>query len=247
MERKTILITGASSGIGAATARLLSHENRIILCGRDTERLELIRSECEGTDHLIWQYDLSDVEGIEESLSLFIRENCLSINGFASCAGMIKYLPVKNFTHKGFDEIFRTNVISAALIIKILAGKRYNSDNLKSVVFVSSNISNFGARAHALYSSSKAAVDGLMRSLAVELAPRVRVNSVLPGAVETRMTSHIYADSELVERMAKSFPLGLGMADDIAKSIRFLLSNESRWITGQQLTVDGGRTINLTV
>ncbi|MDE7382174.1 MAG: SDR family oxidoreductase [Muribaculaceae bacterium] len=247
MKKKIILVTGASSGIGAETARLLSHEYRIILCGRDWERLESVRSECEGDDNLIWPYDLSDINDIENSLSSFIKDNSLEIYGLAACAGMIKYLPVKNFSPKSFEEIFRTNVISSALLVKVLVNKKYNAGNLRSVVFVSSNISNFGAKAHALYSSSKAAVDGLMRSLSVELAPHVRVNSVLPGAVETRMTSHIYSDTELVERMAESFPMGLGRTEDIAKGIRFLISDDSRWITGQQLIIDGGRTVNLTV
>ena len=85
-----------------------------------------------------------------------------------------------------------------------------------------------------------------MRSLAVELAPHVRVNSVLPGGVRTRMTENMYQDEELISRMAATYPLGLGNVSDISQAVRFLLSDEARWITGQQLTVDGGRTINVT-
>jgi len=85
-----------------------------------------------------------------------------------------------------------------------------------------------------------------MRCLAVELAPRVRVNSVLPGAVKTEMTDGIFADDEIAGRMEKEYPLGIGSPEDIADMVRFLLSENAKWITGQQLTVDGGRTINIS-
>ncbi|MFR7810682.1 MAG: SDR family NAD(P)-dependent oxidoreductase [Butyricimonas faecihominis] len=88
-------------------------------------------------------------------------------------------------------------------------------------------------------------MDSLMRSLAVELAPRVRVNSVLPGGVRTAMTEHMYQDENLIERMA-ALSLGPGKVKDIYMAVKFLLSDEARWVTGQQFTVDGGRTINIT-
>lgn len=124
--------------------------------------------------------------------------------------------------------------------------RKLNGDTLKSVVLISSNISNFGAKAFGVYGASKGAMDALMRSLAVELAPKVRLNSVLPGGVRTTMTEHMYQDEELVKRMAATYPLGLGEANDIYEVVNFLLSDKARWITGQQCTVDGGRTINIT-
>ena len=140
---------------------------------------------------------------------------------------------------------FNINVVSAALITKILAGRK-NQKALKSAVFISSNISNYGAKAFSIYSSAKSGLDGLMRSLAVELAPDVRINSVLPGGVKTRMTEHMYEDEDLIKRMESLYPLGLGKVDDICHVVQFLLSDDARWITGQQITVDGGRTINIT-
>ena len=85
-----------------------------------------------------------------------------------------------------------------------------------------------------------------MRCLAVELAPNVRVNSVLPGAVRTRMTEGIFANEEVVERMKSKYPLGLGDVSKIADAVSFLLSEKAAWITGQQITVDGGATIDIT-
>ena len=102
-----------------------------------------------------------------------------------------------------------------------------------------------GAKAHSVYGASKGALDALMKSLAMELAP-IRVNSVLPGAVRTALTEHIFEDEELINRMAETYPLGLGTTADIYEAVKFLLSEEARWITGQQITVDGGRTVNIT-
>ena len=85
-----------------------------------------------------------------------------------------------------------------------------------------------------------------MKSLAMELAPAIRVNSVLPGAVRTALTEHIFEDEELIKRMEETYPLGLGTTSDIYEAVKFLLSDEARWITGQQLYVDGGRTVNIT-
>lgn len=247
MERKVILITGASSGIGAATAIELSKDYQLVLCGRNEERLHKTKEECYGEDHLILPFDMENVNDIQSMISAFIKQHSLSIYGFVNCAGMIKYVPVKMFSVKEFEKIFAVNVIGPAMLLKVLSSKKFNSDNLKSAVLISSNISNYGAKAHSLYSASKSALDGLMRSAAVELAPRVRVNSVLPGGVETAMTEAIFQDHELVSKMEQAYPLGLGKPKDIATAVKFLISEESGWITGQQLTVDGGRTINLSV
>jgi NAD(P)-dependent dehydrogenase (short-subunit alcohol dehydrogenase family) len=145
-----------------------------------------------------------------------------------------------------FQTTFNINTISAALLTKVLMKKKVNHGMLKSIVFISSNISNFGAKAFSAYAASKAATDGLMRCLAVELAPDVRVNSVLPGGLRTGMTEHLYENTELIERMNNTYPLGPGKTGDIYAAVNFLLSDEARWITGHQLVVDGGRTINIT-
>ena len=241
-----ILITGASSGMGEEIALSLSKEYDIILCGRDLERLNNVKNRCAPGNHLIWQYDLSNVDDLESSLTDLLKREDISVSYFVHCAGYMKMIPVKMLKKENFTDAFNVNIVSAALIIKILVNKRANHGALKSVVFISSNISNFGAKAFSVYSSSKAGLDGLMRSLAIELAPNVRVNSVLPGGVRTRMTESMYQDEELINRMASTYPLGLGNVTDICQAVKFLLEENARWITGQQLTVDGGRTINIT-
>lgn len=244
-EKEYILITGSSSGMGEEMALQLSRDYNIILNGRDEERLAAVFDRLSEGNHLVWRYDLAEVQGLEESLQALLMDKGISVSYFVHSAGFMKMYPVKMLTAELFNNSFNINVVSAALITKTLVGRK-NQKALRSVAFISSNISNFGARAFSVYSSAKSGLDGLMRSLAMELAPEVRVNSVLPGGVRTRMTEHLYEDEELINRMAATYPLGLGNVSDIYHVVRFLLSDEARWITGQQITVDGGRTVNIT-
>lgn len=248
MENKAcVLITGASSGMGREMAIRFSAIYRVILNGRDSVRLEETRQLCvNSAEQLIWQYDLVRVEELEHSFTTFMAENQLRVNYFVHCAGFMKIYPLKMVTATLFRDTFNVNVISGALVVKALMNRKINDVSLKSVVLISSNISNFGAKAFSVYGASKGAVDALMRSLAIELAPRVRINSVLPGGVRTAMTEHMYQDQALIERMEASYPLGLGTTKDICDVVEFLLSDNSHWMTGQQITVDGGRTINIT-
>ena len=242
-----ILITGSSSGIGREVAINLSSQYDIILHGRNLERLEDTKSQCANNHSImIWQNDLSDIEHLESNLSDFMLNNGIEISKFVHCAGYCKNLPLKMISLDLLNATFNINVFSGILIAKILCSIKLNKKNLDNIIFISSNISGFGAKAHTVYGASKMAVDGMMKSLAIELAPRIRVNTILPGAVKTAMTEHIYENEELILRMAESYPLGLGSTKDISNAIKFLISDESKWITGQQIVVDGGRTSNIT-
>lgn len=244
---ETILITGASSGMGREMAIRFSEQYRVIVNGRNLERLQETISMCQNKDQqLIWQYDLSNIDGLEESLTSFLKADGIIVNYYVHCAGMMKNYPIKMVNVELLQQTFNTNVFSAELITKLLVNKKMNNNSLKSIVYISSNISGFGAKAHSVYGASKGAVDAMMKSLAMELAPNIRVNSVLPGAVKTMLTEHIFDDENLINRMKETYPLGLGTTSDIYEAVRFLLSEEARWITGQQITVDGGRTVNIT-
>lgn len=239
------LVTGASSGVGRELAIHLSKTRNIILNGRNKERLLETQEKCENST-LIWDYDLSNIENIEADLSTLMKENSLIITGFVHCAGVMKMVPVRSMNIEWLNSTYSVNVFAAALITKALSARKVNGRNLKSVVYISSNISNRGAAAFSIYGSSKAALDGLMRNLAVELAPNVRVNSVLPGGMITEMTKDIFSDSEKKSEFERNYPLGIGTPAEISDVVEFLLSDHSRWMTGQQITVDGGRTINIT-
>jgi len=241
------LITGASSGIGQAVAIKLSERYSVILSGRDLTRLAATKSMCNSNAQVLcWPCDISDIPGLAVTFRHFLVENNVVVEAFVHCAGYAKLAPVKMATLDDIHATFDTNVYSPFVLIQQLVNRRINQGALKSVVFISSNISGRGSKAFSIYGASKHAVDGLMRGLAVELAPNVRVNSVCPGAIKTRMTEAIFADEAVVERMRLAYPLGLGAPANIADAVSFLLSESAAWITGQSLTVDGGAAVNIT-
>lgn len=240
-----ILVTGASSGVGRELAIHLSKSWPLILNGRNEERLAQTKERCE-KEALIWAYDLNRVESLEEDLAKWISAKETAVSSFVHCAGLLKMTPLRSVDVKSLQNTFYTNVFAPELITKVLAARKSNGRNLKSVVFISSSISNRGAAAFSIYGASKSALDGLMRNLSVELAPAVRVNSVLPGGMATEMTREMYEDENLKKQFEKNYPLGIGTPAEIAPAVEFLISDRARWITGQQLTVDGGRTIDIT-
>ena len=245
--REWALVTGASSGIGRSVAIELSQRYNLVLNGRDVARLEETKAACCADAELcLCPLDLGNIDALADAFAAFIRDKDLRIASFVHCAGVSRLLPVRGTRLGDLRDTFNTNVFAPFLIVQTLASRRINGDALKSVVFISSNISNRGSKAFAAYGASKSGLDGLMRCLAVELAPNVRVNSVLPGAVKTRMTESIFSNDEVVARMKSQYPLGLGQTCNIADAVSFLLSDKAAWITGQQITVDGGATINIT-
>src|SRR5579863_7329364 len=238
-----LLITGASSGIGGAMAIELSGKHRLMLSGRDVARLQQTLSNCRSPEkHLIWRYDLSNVDDIVSGLGEFLAEHDAHVSGYVHSAGLLNILPFRSLTPAMIMDAFRTNVFSAMEVIRALTKKKINKQQLKAVVFISSIASKFGAKGFSAYSASKGALDALMKSLAVELAPGIRVNSVLPGALQTPMTDSMFDDPELVAKFEQTYPLGIGQPLDVINAVEFLLSDKARWITGQQIIVDGGRT-----
>ena len=238
-----VLISGSSSGIGQEMAVQMSGRYRLILNGRDAERLEGTRNSCANpSEHYIWRYDLSAVDQLEKQLTSFLSEHSIRVSSFVHCAALLKILPLRSQTLPMVRENMSVNFHSAMEIINVLMKKKVNDRRLQSVVFISSIASKFGAKGFSAYSASKGALDGLMKSLAVELAPKVRLNSILPGGIRTRMTTDIFSDQEMVTKFERDYPLGIGVPQDVINMVEFLISDKSRWITGQQFVVDGGRT-----
>jgi len=241
------LVTGASSGIGRAVAQRLASSRRLILHGRDIERLEETRSSCAQSEtHLLWVQDFRDPATIVPTLEHLIEREHAAVDGFVHCAGIVHVLPARSTELDAVFESLNVNYVVAQQIIATLLKKRVNPGRLRGIVVISSIWSQFGARGHSVYCASKAALDGMVRALALELAPDVRVNSVLPGAVRTPMAQTALADLAISEQLLRTYPLGLGVPSDIAAAVQFLMSEEARWITGQQLVVDGGRTVNMS-
>lgn len=242
------LVTGASSGLGRAAAIRLAAGRALILHGRDLERLEATRQACADPErHVVWPFDLHNVGELAASLTPLLAGAGRAVEAFVHCAGMVTVLPMKSIDHRVAQEIMDVNFFSAVEIINLLLKKKVNGGRLANILFISSIWSRTGAKAHAAYCASKAALDGLMRALAVELAPAIRVNSILPGAIQTAMAERGLADPEIVEKLQKDYPMGIGKPEDIADAIEFVLSDKARWVTGQEMVIDGGRTVNMSL
>jgi NAD(P)-dependent dehydrogenase (short-subunit alcohol dehydrogenase family) len=242
------LITGASSGIGRAIAKRLSGTRRLILHGRNTKRLNETLASCVSPHHhLTWPYDLHEVSGLAQDLTAFIAGKGISVECLIHSAGLLKVLPIRSVDHKTLAEVMNVNFVAAVEIISLLVKKKINHQRLNNILLISSIASNFGAPGFSMYSASKGALDSLMRSLAVELAPHIRVNSILAGGVKTPMSDGMLGDSDVMAKFVRDYPLGLGEPDDIVNATEFLVSSQSRWITGQAMVVDGGRTVNISI
>jgi NAD(P)-dependent dehydrogenase (short-subunit alcohol dehydrogenase family) len=247
MPDHCVLVSGASSGIGRAVAQRLSPHHALLLHGRDLARLAETRALCQQPErHTLWCCDFADPSSIAPSLVPLLEPE-RHVYGFVHCAGIASVLPARSVDHRAALGVLNVNFLSAVEIVSLLLRKKINAQQLQSIVLISSIYSRGGARAHSAYCASKAALDGWMRALALELAPAVRVNSIQPGAIETPMSAETMEDPEIAEKLRRDYPLGTGSPDDIAGAVEFLLSPAARWINGHELVIDGGRTVNLSL
>ena len=239
------LLTGASSGIGSAIARQLAPSRRLILHGRNHAKLCGLRGACpRAEDHLLWEYDLCDTSGIAASLTALLGERQIQVDALVHCAGALQLGAFRLLSRQVEESLFAVNVFSAMEIARVLRRQKPNRASLVNVVFISSGASLFGEKGNATYSATKGALDAFMKSLAMELAPSGRVNSILPGMVEGGMSDLSRRDSSYDDVIRANYPLGLGRAVDVASAVHFVLSVYARWITGQQILVDGGFSVH---
>ncbi|HEX7139372.1 MAG TPA: SDR family oxidoreductase [Vicinamibacterales bacterium] len=237
MREAFTLVTGASGGIGRAVAAAIAADHRLILCGRSEERLAALRDELGAECHLIWRQDLSDSAAAGSSLAALLADTPAHVEHFVHAAGIFDVRALHMIDWQAAMQMFHVNLFSAIEIVRQLSRKRVNERPLRTATFVSSIASRTAAPGYHLYAATKGALNALARSLAVELAPEVRVNCVLPGPIETESTRAVLA------RMDANIPLGAGKASDVAMAVRFVMSDDARWITGQEIVVDGGRSI----
>ena len=245
LEGKTFLVTGASSGIGNATALLLAqHGARIIAGGRSDERLDSLLQKLPKGDHLKSRFDLQRADEVAEWVSdLAVSFGPLS--GIFHGAGIELIRPIRMTKQAQLDEIFGSTLYSAFGIARASAQKNIITDG-GSIVFMSSVAASHGQFGMTAYSAVKSGVDGLVKSLSCELAQRkIRVNSIAAGAVKTAMHDRLTNSSgeEAAKHYENAHLLGFGAAEDIASSALFLLSDASRWITGTTMLVDGGYSV----
>ncbi len=244
LNGKTILVTGASSGIGRQTAITLSFLGaRVVLVARNETNLNETALKLHGIGHLVRPFDFSETALIPDWMKSLSSE-IGPMSGVVHSAGVHSIRPIRMLTPDDFGSIFKVNVEAAVMLAKGFRQKGVRSEN-GGIVFVSSVAGIVGQPGVSLYCATKGALISLSKSLALELASEgIRVNCVAPGVVETEMSGTLRdkLTPDQYEKIQSMHPLGLGQAEDVANSIAFLLSPAARWITGTTLIVDGGYT-----
>ena len=242
LSGKNILITGASSGIGRASAILCSQLGaNVILVARNEERLQETLALMDEGKHLIFAMSVTDYDKIDALVSEVVATNG-KIDGFIHSAGMEMTRPLKILKTEMLQETFAVNVFAGFEFAKAIT-KNKNVNEGASLVFISSIVGMYGQAGKIAYSASKGALVSGCKSMALEFASRnIRVNSILPALVETEMSSQIMENigEEGKANVLKMHPLGFGKVEDVANACAYFLSDVSRWVTGTNFIIDGG-------
>ena len=237
------LITGATSDIGkqiCATLEAAGHS--LLMTDLDEGTLFEARSGLQHPEvHKILALDLSEVEQAEIALTDYLTKEQVQVSNAVFAAGLFAVKPLKLASYAFIKKNFDIALFSIFALTRVLSSKKVNADSLRGIIMISSVSAIMGTKGYGVYGAVKASMLGLMKSLAVELAPRIRVNAVLPGGIRTKTTNFLY---EMQESTNSRYLLGDGEKTDISNMVDFLLSDKARWITGQEFVVDGGLTIN---
>ena len=241
LKDKTILVTGASSGIGQTTAIQCSKMGaKVIITARNEERLKKTFSQLEGDGHEIILSELTNKEELGELVS-----KAHDLDGVVLCAGRAMTSPFMFNTRDKYDDVFNINYFAPVELLRLLLKKKkINKD--ASIVFVSSIGGVMGySLGNSIYGATKASIHSTMKFCAKELASKgIRVNSVNPGMVNTPLIGGGSISEEQYKADMERYPLKrYGEPEDIANGIIYLLSNASSWVTGHALVIDGGITI----
>lgn len=236
------LITGATSDIGRQICATLEAAGHTLLM-TDLDEGVLLESRAalmHPEKHRVLALDLSEVEQAELTLTDYLVKEQLSISNAVFAAGIFAVKPLKLANYAFVKKNFDIALFSIFALTRVLTSKKINAGSLQGIVMISSVSAIMGTKGYGVYGAVKASMLGLMKSLAAELSPRVRVNAVMPGGIRTRTTNFMYESQEAPN---PRYLLGDGKKTDISNMVDFLLSDKARWITGQEFIVDGGLTI----
>ena len=225
--KKNILIVGGSSGVGLALVKLLCQENNVIVASRTNDSIS----------DLPITYHPFDVEKDDLDTSKIPDQ----LNGFVYCPGSINLRPFKGLKQEVFIQDFSINVLGAIKTLQAVQNNLQNCETPSSVVLFSTVAVTTGMPFHSSVATAKGALEGLARSLAAELAPKIRFNVIAPSLVDTRMAEKFLNNETKKTNAASRHPLQrVGNPTEIAQMAKFLISDESSWMTAQTITIDGG-------
>ena len=234
---KRIVVYGGSGGIGSATARLLQARGYTLhLVGRNGDALSSLSAELQTT------YTQGDV--CDETLFTRVGNDFPAPwDGLVYSIGTITIGSIRRLTSKDFLEDFRINAMGAALAVQAGLAALKKSNGSPSVVLFSSVAALQGFTFHSSIGMAKGAVSGLTLALAAELAPKIRVNAIAPSLTRTPLADSILSNEAITAAIKELHPLKIiGEPDDIANFVAYLLSEEAGWVTGQVISIDGGRS-----
>ena len=240
LKGKTILVTGASSGIGQATAVECAQMGaEVVITGRDTERLQAT-ADLMGNLKAQIAADLTNQEDVERLVA-----SLPPLDGAVLCAGNSTTLPLQFGSREKFDEMFNVNFFAPVELLRLMYKKKVLQKGSSVVLIASIGGTHSFMPGNGVYGASKAALNSLMKYAAREYASRkIRVNSICPGMVDTPLIHRGTITEEQLAEDAKRYPLGrYGKPDDIANGAVYLLSDASSWLTGHDLVIDGGFSI----
>lgn len=237
LQRKTILVTGASSGIGKAIAIACSKMGaNVIANGRNVQKLEAVMAAMEGMGNIQIPADLTKVDDLTKLIAQLPK-----LDGVVHCAGIGHRLPAKLLTESEIDKVMNTNFKATVLLqTELMKGKKLNKDG--SVVFIASAAPQMPSFGNAAYTASKAAIIGYAKCLALELAPRgIRVNCICPAMVWTDLIMQEGVGKEELLQAQQKYPLKrYGQPEDVANLAIYLLSDASKWMTNSCIDITGG-------
>lgn len=241
LENKTILVTGASSGIGRGIAIACARSGaRCILVARNKERLLEVQRECGGDGHSIEVVDVVDCDALKS-----LAERVPQLDGLVQCAGISdNYTPLKFLTPEFVDKLLSVNLKAPILLLAML--EKWKRLNKGASVVMMSSISGFHpSLAHSLYGATKGGLSAFVKGAALDLArKKIRVNAIAPAMVNTPLIKIAGITEEQRRSNEERYPLKrYGEPSDIAGAAVYLLSDDSSWVTGQQFVIDGGFTV----
>ena len=242
LEGKTILVTGASSGIGKATAIACSRIGAtIVLTARNEERLQDTLVLLDGEGHLVIPAELCEQEDINRLVDALPE-----LDGAFLCAGVSDTTPVKYMTSEAIQRVLSINLEAPMLLTQRLLLKKKIRKGA-SLVYMSSMGAEQVTPGLGIYAASKNGINAFMRAVAAEQASRkVRANAVMAGMVKTELIDSLsQLTEEDIKRDEAKYPLGYGTPEDVANAVIYLLSDASRWVTGSTIKLDGGSSLSL--